>query len=53
MQEVLHQHVALTTDDCKIDGLSLIKDFVSEEEEQVGNQSYLWLLCDIAHACSW
>lgn len=34
-QEALPQHVALSSSDCKVEGLTLLHDFVSEEEEKV------------------
>ncbi len=34
-QEKSQRPVALSTQDCTVPGLTLIKDFVSEEEEQV------------------
>ncbi len=43
-QEKIQRPVALSTQDCTVPGLTLIKDFVSEEEEQV--------LVSIARKCS-
>ena len=34
-QEKSQRHVALSSQDCTVPGLTFIKDFVSEEEEQV------------------
>ena len=34
-EETFEQPVALSTDNCTVEGLTLVKNFVSEEEEQV------------------
>lgn len=34
-QNAVQQHVDVSTKDCQVEGLTLIQDFVSEEEEQV------------------
>ena len=37
-QEKSQRPVAVSTQDCTVPGLTLIKDFVSEEEEQVTSE---------------